>query len=536
MKTRFLLLTIICAFGSFISFGQEQKYLAPQDFVSGNTRLNVSDLIGDEGVYKFRLTITNNSGTDYCVYDINKTGFEMAGIGMVYPSARKNKVIVEPNEKKSTVIHVKGAIPTVQQFKLHLDGLFSGTPNVLVNAMAPMVVSEDNVADVQGDEAGVKISKVKHLKKDLYRFNVQSEISFNEHSSNGVNLMIFDRDRVEVKDGEKLLPMTFLPFRAGAIEEGDSKKFRFDTETAGSFSLSINWNKALKKVVMANVPVNDYTITNGKVTPAPSNSNSPEVHSNQNVNEIKCDSYKGPKEGAIKVRVFNDQTTCFKLKVDGFDAVPVYTQNAEIWLDAGQHVFRFETKNGAVVEKKSIITSDYSRVGYRLKEKRNGELSAVYHAMSQVLNAQGEARRDEQMDRVNNNMNGTSSTAGNNSLRNGCLGGDFSTGSTTVKLKITYKGSAVSGNDIQIKHGNVTIGANHSDGNGDVMIKTNSLNSKNIDVYGCRDNYKWSVKGSWVTLNNSNYFHLELSDVISSVADMSGMSADSIARSWGLEK
>lgn len=526
MKIRLRLFTIAFLLGSFFTFGQVEKYLAPQDFVSGKVRMKVTDLIGDNGVYKFKLIIINNSGTDYCVYDINKTGFEMAGIGTVYPAARKNKVVVAPNGKKSTVIHVKGAMPTVKQFKLHLDGLYAGTPNVLVNAMAPMFVSEDNMADDQGEEAGVKISKVKHLKKDLYRFSVQSEISFNEHSSDGVNLLIFDRDRVEVKDGDNLLSMTFLPFKAGAILEGGSKKFKFDTETAGSFSMTINWNKALKKVVMANVPVNDYTITNGKVKP--------NVHSNQNVNEIKCDAYKGKKEGAIKVRVFNDQTTCFKLKVDGFDAIPVYTQNAEIWLDAGQHVFRFEAKNGAVVEKKSIISSDYSQVGYRLKEKRSGELSAVYHAMSQVLNAQGEARRDEMMDNVTSKTDGSS--AGNNSVKNGCLNGDFSTGSTTVKLKITYKGSAVSGNDIQIKHGNVTIGSNHSNGDGDVMIRTNSLNSKNIDVYGCRDNYKWSVKGNWVVLNGSNYFHLELSDVINSVADMSGMSADAIAKSWGLDK
>ena len=56
-----------------------------------------------------------------------------------------------------------------------------------------------------------------------------------------------------------------------------------------------------------------------------------------------------------------------------------------------------------------------------------------------------------------------------------------------------------------------------------------------IDVYGCRDNFEWSVTGGWVTLNGSNYFHLELEDVIQNVADMMGQSVDSIAKEWGLK-
>jgi hypothetical protein len=170
MKIRSLLFTLVCLFGSFVSMAQVEKYLAPQDFVSGMTRLKVSDLIGDNGVYKFKLTIINNSGTDYCVYDINKTGFEMAGIGTVYPAARNNRVIVEPNNKKSIVIKIKGANPTASQFKLHLDGLFSGSPQVLVEALPDMTITKGNMANKQTDEVGIRVSEVKHLKKDLYRY------------------------------------------------------------------------------------------------------------------------------------------------------------------------------------------------------------------------------------------------------------------------------------------------------------------------------------------------------------------------------
>ena len=117
----------------------------------------------------------------------------------------------------------------------------------------------------------------------------------------------------------------------------------------------------------------------------------------------------------------------------------------------------------------------------------------------------------------------------------GCFQGAFSAGSTTVKLKLTYRGFPVADNDITIKHGSAVVGTNHSNTNGLVYIKTNKLKSKKIDVYGCKDSYSWSVTGDWVFLDGSNYFHLELEDVVKSVAEMMGESVDSIARSWGLE-
>jgi hypothetical protein len=265
MKFKLLLFTLLGLIISLTVNSQVEKYLLPQDFVSGSVRLKVSDLVGDDGLYKFKLTIINNSGTDYCVYDINKTGFEMAGIAAVYPVARNNKLVIGPNSKKSTVIKVKGVNPTVKQFKLHLDGLFSGTPKLLMNPFTEMIVSKGNMANERTGEAGVRVSEVKHLKKDLYRYSIQTEISFNEHTNNGVNLLIFDRDQVEVKDGDNLLQMKFLPLKKGALKEGGSKRFRFETETKGSSSMSINWNKALKKISMANIPVSDYEISKGKV-------------------------------------------------------------------------------------------------------------------------------------------------------------------------------------------------------------------------------------------------------------------------------
>ena len=123
-----------------------------------------------------------------------------------------------------------------------------------------------------------------------------------------------------------------------------------------------------------------------------------DVKASGEVNEILCDPFKGPRDGSVKVKVFNDQRTCFKLKIDGFDVIPTFTQNAVVYLDPGGQRLRFTTPEGLVIEKKVIVPSDYSTIGYRLKEKKDGELSIVYHIGSQKLSEEGEAKRDQQME------------------------------------------------------------------------------------------------------------------------------------------
>jgi len=125
---------------------------------------------------------------------------------------------------------------------------------------------------------------------------------------------------------------------------------------------------------------------------------------------------------------------------------------------------------------------------------------------------------------------GTSSSS--SSSGGGCYG-NASSGSTTVKLKITWKGAPAVGHDVQIKIGGAAIGNNITDGSGVVNIKTSSLQSPKLDVYGCKGSSDWSITGDWVVLDGSNYFHLKLDEVAEFMGEMMGMTADQIGAGWG---
>lgn len=106
----------------------------------------------------------------------------------------------------------------------------------------------------------------------------------------------------------------------------------------------------------------------------------------------------------------------------------------------------------------------------------------------------------------------------------------------TVKLKITYNGNAVANSDITIKLGDAALGSGRTDNGGNVSISVSSLISRQIDVYGsktCGSTKKtWDVKG-FVTLNDDNYSHLKMEDVMEMMSGM-GMSESMLASAWGL--
>lgn len=108
--------------------------------------------------------------------------------------------------------------------------------------------------------------------------------------------------------------------------------------------------------------------------------------------------------------------------------------------------------------------------------------------------------------------------------------------STTVKLKITYRGAAVADSDITIKHGDAALGSGRTDGSGNVSISASSLISRSIDVYGSKTcggaKKTWNVSG-FVALNDDNFFHLKLEDVMAEMSGM-GMSEEMLASAWGL--
>lgn len=112
----------------------------------------------------------------------------------------------------------------------------------------------------------------------------------------------------------------------------------------------------------------------------------------------------------------------------------------------------------------------------------------------------------------------------------------FTLPATTVKLKITYKGNGVANSDITIKHGDVALGSGRTDSGGNVSINASNLISRSIDVYGqktCGGTTKnWDVKG-WVTLDDDNFAHLNMDDVVKEMTSM-GMSEGMLVSAWGL--
>lgn len=107
----------------------------------------------------------------------------------------------------------------------------------------------------------------------------------------------------------------------------------------------------------------------------------------------------------------------------------------------------------------------------------------------------------------------------------------------TVKLKITYNDAPVSDCDITIKHGDVELGTGRTNSSGEVSISAKKLISKSIDVYGSKktasSTKSWSAKG-FTVLDDKNYCHLKMDEVVKQMSEMSGMSEASLASMWGL--
>lgn len=115
----------------------------------------------------------------------------------------------------------------------------------------------------------------------------------------------------------------------------------------------------------------------------------------------------------------------------------------------------------------------------------------------------------------------------------------FSALAETVKLKITYNGSGVSGHTVSVLIGGGVLGSGVTDSNGEVSISVVSLPTKSIDLKGektCNNAQKsWEVKG-YVTLDDNNYAHLKMEEPIAEMVEASGgfMSESMMVASYGL--
>lgn len=113
----------------------------------------------------------------------------------------------------------------------------------------------------------------------------------------------------------------------------------------------------------------------------------------------------------------------------------------------------------------------------------------------------------------------------------------LTTQALTVKLKITYNEAPVADCDVKIKHGDFTLGEGRTNSDGDVEIEVSVMAEKSIDVYGYKkmsDGEKtWDVKG-YVTLDDDNFYHLQMEVFVQKMAKDTGMPESSIAAMWGL--
>lgn len=114
--------------------------------------------------------------------------------------------------------------------------------------------------------------------------------------------------------------------------------------------------------------------------------------------------------------------------------------------------------------------------------------------------------------------------------------GTTATFATDIKLKITYNGKGVAGNDITIRVGDAVLGRGTTDNEGNVTISAPSSFPRDIDVYGYvgtpNGEKKWDLKG-WVYLDDQNFFHIKMEDVLAEMGSM-GMPTGMIAEAWGL--
>jgi len=114
-----------------------------------------------------------------------------------------------------------------------------------------------------------------------------------------------------------------------------------------------------------------------------------------------------------------------------------------------------------------------------------------------------------------------------------CLSNAFA---ETVRLKITYHGKGVAGHTVVVLSGISVFGKGVTDSGGNLVVDGGSLPSKEINLAGGKvfknGKKEWSIAGE-ITLDNQNYYHLKMDEVIKDYTGGDG-SEKLIAIAWGL--
>ena len=350
-----LILSIYFLLFSLAVSSQVEDYVAPPDFMGKDVRVSVTDLNGQDETYKFKLTIDNSSSTDYYVYDINKTGYDIEGLGVYYPNAKKNIIIVPPGQRKSKVISLAiGSKPPVKKFGLKLEGLSSG--KIEGSGAFPAInVTAEKPSKTQAEDITIQLTKIQQKKGE---FSIQGEIAL-DAISDAEYILIYDPSKVEATDGGNSLMVEASSDKKSEIGETTDEKLKLSV-TSEAASISLNMNKALNKVKLGNVEVPTFEITNGDV-----------------IHTVKtCDPYSSDAEGSIKINV-SSEVGCFKFYLMGLELNSDNTSNLTFHMNPSSKKVKIIMDNGSIIEKSIWAKVDYKALYYTIKEK-DGEYNLKY--------------------------------------------------------------------------------------------------------------------------------------------------------------
>lgn len=553
MNHFFFLLSTVLIFNTSLA-QDEIHYNNPPGKLTSDYRIDLVDAVSTEDYCKLKVVIDNKSKDAYLVFKGDGTGFEYDGIGTYYPKKTK-EMVVKPTDKSSYVVKVDRDMDyRKHSFKLTIEGLLTGTPTEKL-ATQQIPVSLGKESSYEADDLKVVIEELEGKKG---KFTAKLTISFNGSDN---ELITVDPLKFQLLDAAGAEIFTECNnTKLFTLRPGEEEKLKLNFESSESAFL-IDQSSVYQKILLYPLSVEPFIVVDGSPVPVVAEIKPVEekvatptpVTANQVAEKTSCPPFMGQKNGSVKIKVYSEEGACFKLDIDGFPAITEYTSNAFVYANPGRRRYTITMANGTVLEEKAYVADNYDEIGYKIKQK-GGDYSFKYVVGDQVMNAKGRQEMDAMMARTkatndaamnknsntntpNSNSGGSPTTNNGNSEQNaggGTCFGEASSGSKTVKLKITWKGQPVSGHGIQVKAGGAVLGNNVTDGSGNVSVRVSELPSSNVDVYGCKGNSSWSVTGDWVVLDGSNYFHLKLDELAEFMSEMMGMSVDEIGAGWGM--
>jgi hypothetical protein len=528
MKILLLLLSTFALTASIFA-QSEIIYNNPPSIKTSDYRVDALDIVATEDYCKLKLIVENSTSDAYFLFTTDELGFNYPEIGTYWPK-KSNEFIVHPNDKESDVIEIKGDMDyRKDHFDLMVNGLKKGTSSGFLAKKSHTIKMEQESSMTF---EGVKFTVVKSSSK-RGKIKLQIEV---EYTSEEDDMIVFDPASLSFSSNGE--PIVIAKSSAGLVSFGNkpvtlrpgkNETLRYTLLSEEEVEIQCNTFEMFERFDFTSVDVDPVRIGYPKDTQFSEGSSS-----------STCDAFMGKETGAMRTKVYSPDGPCFKLDIEGFPVITSMTSNAIIFIDSGRRKYTLMTSDGKKTEGKITVPStiDYTQIGYVIKEKKDGYV-LKYKMKDQIMtDAAVQKRQDffenaqstsQESNSNTNDNNGTSSNTGN------CFGPE-STGTKTLSLKVTWKGSPVVGHGVEIRYGNTPIGNATTGSNGTAKIKSSKYDDglPKVDVYGCKGNTTWSVTGDWVVFDNSGNFHLKLDEVAKVMSEMMGSSVEEIGAGWGM--